>query len=147
MEAKNKYRLKLEIKLKYIDKGINQENYILIIKVLKKDKRFDVYPDLCTNDSKVNINYIYTASNEFTILTNSLNKYGDIGSFNFIIPNKKYLNRRIVASFLNDAARKTYLRHLHKALMEWSNNWDSFSKESPTKFKALGNKWYFYITR
>lgn len=139
----NQYRLKLEIKLKYIDKGINKENYILIIKVIKKDNRFDVKADKDGDYTS----YIYTASNDFSIGTNSYNFKGNVGKFHFAIPNKKYLNRRLIGSFMTDDARKTYLRHLHKALIEWANNWGSFSTEPNVKFKAMNNKWYFYITK
>jgi len=141
----NQYRIKLEIKLKHIDNGANQENYILIIKVLKKDNKFNVPAAQHQNSDYTS--YIYTASNEFTIVTSSHKFKGDIGPFNFIVPNKKYMNRKIIASFVTDSQRKTYLRHLHKALIEWSNNWGSFKKDSNVKFKSMSNKWYFYITK
>jgi len=139
----NQYRIKLEIQLKYKEQGTNQANYLLIIKVLKKDNKFDVKADPNGNYTS----YIYTASNEFAISTNSYNFKGEIGPFNFIVPNKKYMNRKIITGFETDNQRKTYLRHLHKALNEWANNWGTFKKNSPAKFKSMGNKWYIWITK
>jgi hypothetical protein len=65
----------------------------------------------------------------------------------FSIPNKKYLNRKIIKTFPTDYMRKTYLKRLHKCLIEWSNQWDEFQKEPTAKFKPMGNKWYIYVTK
>jgi hypothetical protein len=140
----NQYRIKLEIQLKYINKGINKENYILVIKVLKKDNRFNVTHISDINDYK---SLVFNASNEFTIGTNSLQPKGSIEHFSFELPNKKFMNRKITKEFTTDQKRKTYLRHLHKALLEWSNKWGPFLNEPTSKFKTLNNKWYIYITK
>jgi len=139
----NQYRIKLEFDLKYIENGPNRENFVLIIKVLKKDNRFNVTP-------KPNQDYtslVFNASNEFTIGTNSLQPKGSIEYYSFELPNKKNMNRKIVNTFTTDFRRKTYLRHLHTALLEWSNKWGPFINEPTAKFRTIGNKWYIYITK
>lgn len=139
----NQYRIKLEIDLKYVEGNINMENFVLTIKVLKKDNRFNVTPK--SNQEYTSL--VFNASNEFTIGTNSMQPKGSIEYFSFELPNKKFMNRKITNTFTTDSRRKTYLRHLHEALLEWSNRWDPFINEPTTKFKTLGNKWYFYITK
>ena len=139
----NQYRIKLEIKLKDFNRGHNDSGYDLIIKVLKKDNRFDVP----ANPGGVYQAFIFTAPDGFVISTNSYEYKGWIGNFFFAIPNKKHLNRKITKSFITDYQRKQYLKQLYTALMAWSEQWGSFSKEPTVKFKTLSNKWYIYITK
>jgi len=139
----NQYRIKLEINLKDYDRGLNKDGYDLIIKVLKKDNRFNVKAN-SINDYKA---FTFTAPDGFVISTNSYEYKGWIGNFFFAIPNKKYLNRKIIKSFPTDQHRKRYLKQLYTALMAWSEQWEDFSKEPTVKFKSLSNKWYIYITK
>ena len=136
----NQYRIKLEIKLKDYDRGLNNDNYDLIIKVLKKDKRFNIPTN---TDGKYKA-FTFAAPGGFVISTNSYEFKGWIGSFFFAIPNKKYLNRKITKSFPTDRHRKIYLKQLHNALMSWSTHWDLFKNEPTVKFKTISNKWYIY---
>jgi hypothetical protein len=138
----NQYRIKLEIKLKDFTMD-NSKYYELIIKVLKKDNRFDVRLNPLGGYS----NRIFISSDKFTICTNSIDFKGLIAPSHITIPNKKYLNRNITCTFTTDIQRKIYLKRLHHALMEWSNQWSDFREESQVKFKSLNNKWYFYITK
>jgi len=141
----NRYRIKLEIKLKDLNKGQNSSNYELIIKVLKKDNRFDIKADY--DKSGDFTSYSHLASNGFKITTSSHIYKGFIGFFSFIIPSKKYMNRKIISTFRTDELRKTYLKGLHDGLMDWANNYGAFKKEPDVKFKSIGSKWYFYITK
>jgi len=139
----NQYRIKIEIKLKYQNKGINNDNYILVIKVLKKDNRFNIQPDLSGNFEYSALTFI--GSNDFSIITNNKDFKGSLESDSFNIPHKKYLNRNIEKSFITDRFRKLYLERLHESLIEWSLKWGSYPNEAKPKFKTIGNKWYIYI--
>lgn len=138
----NQYRIKLEIKLKEVQQGLNEKDYKLIIKVLKKDNRFNIKSDLTKNGNYSALTFI--ASNGFSIISNNQEYKGSLDNFSFVIPNKKFLNRNIEIGFMSDYLRKTYLYHLHKALIEWSSKWSVYSRESKPKFKTIGNKWYIY---
>ena len=140
---KNQYRIKLEVSLKDRKLGINQNNYELIIKVLKKDNRFDVSPNFNGEFESL----IFTAPDGFVISSNSYEYKGYMGNFFFTIPNKKYLNRKIIKGFQTDYMRKAYLKQLYTSIMAWAEQWDLFSKEPTAKFKTMGNKWYIYITK
>jgi len=139
----NQFRIKLEIKLKDYNRGDNKDNHDLIIKVLKKDNRFDVPP----NPDGTYQAFTFDAPDGFVISTNSYEFKGWIGNFFFAIPNKKYMKRKITKSFMTDKQRKIYLKQLYTALMAWSEQWGTFSKESTVKFKSMSNKWYIYITK
>ena len=140
---RNHIRIKLEINLKYVNSGTNQNNYILIIKVLKKDKRFNVKADSRGSYSS----YVYTdVLSEFVIGTNSYNFKGSIDCHDFQLPNEKYLGRKIIGSFMTDKKRKTYLKTLHNSLLTWADDWTMFKDEPKPKFRVLKNKWYIYIT-
>jgi hypothetical protein len=139
----NQYRIKLEINLKYRDNGINQNNYILVIKVLKKDNRFNVPAD---RTGKGEYSACTFTNNYFSIISNNKYYKGLLEYECFYIPNKKFLNRNLELGFMTDSYRKEYLRKMYKSLLEWSSVWGSFKGEPPSNFKSIGNKWYIYIT-
>ena len=140
---KNQYRIKLEIKLKDYQRGMKDGDHALIIKVLKKDKRFDVRTSTCGTYSSL----LFTAPDAFQITTTSHTPKGYLGEDFFAIPNKKYMNRKIERRFYSDQMRKIYLKQLYTSLMAWSEQWGPFSKEPTAKIKTMGNKWYIYITK
>lgn len=140
---KNQYRIKLEINLKDYNTGSMNSSYDLIIKVLKKDNRFDV----AANPKGEYKSFIFTDPTGFVISSNSHDFKGYLGGEMFSIPNKKFLNRKLIRTFPTDYMRKVYLRKIYTSLLAWAEQWDEFSKEPTAKFKSMGNKWYIYITK
>lgn len=140
---KNQYRIKLEISLKDYNTSTMNSSYDLIIKVLKKDKRFDVPP----NPNGEYKSFVFTAPDGFVICSNSHEYKGRLGAEIFSIPHKKFLNRKLIRTFPTDYMRKAYLKKLYNTLLGWADQWGPFSAESSAKFKSMGNKWYIYITK
>ena len=140
---KNQYRIKLEISLKDYNAGTSSSSHDLIIKVLKKDNRFDV----AANPKGEYKSLIFTTPNGFVISANSFEFKGHLGQEMFSIPNKKYLNRKLIRTFPTDYMRKVYLKKLYTSLMAWAEQWDDFSKEPTAKIKTMSNKWYIYVTK
>jgi hypothetical protein len=140
---KNQYRIKLEIKLKDYPHGMKDGDCKLVIKVLKKDNRFDVRP----NSDGTYSSLIFTAPDGFQVTTTSHTPKGYLGEDFFAIPSKKYMNRKITKGFYSDTLRKIYLKQLYTSLMAWSEQWQPFGQEPTAKIKTMGNKWYIYITK
>lgn len=139
----NRIRAKIETKLKYTNRPFAKGSYDLIIKIGKKDNRFNI------DENKNNYDYIlYNAPNSFNITANSFRPNGEIGYYSFIFPNNKSMNKEIVKSFDTDKERKDWLKAFYFALSSWAKDWKPFKDDKYTvKFRARENKWFFYTIK
>jgi hypothetical protein len=139
METKLELAITLEnSKYKYYPS--TQKLYLLKIKIVKKDDRFDDYM------YRGNIVY-YSALNKISILSHWTYKKGFFNEDQLYLPSKDNLNEIISYTFFTDEKRKEFLKRLYNSLEEWSKNWFQFRYDFDNKFEVMNNVWKISFTR
>lgn len=136
----NRITLKLQINLNERNISNFQKNFLLEIKVIRKDDRFNVMPKTKKYNS-----IVYTSSNGFIITTNSIEIDGVLGQNFFTLPNNLHLQKPIIKCFITDNERKKYLKKLYESLLDWSTECNVFKKDNvKIRFRTINNNWYIY---
>ena len=138
-------KLKLDIKLLNGKKKLLGCNtfatvYLVRIKVLFKDERFDISE---FKDKRV----VFSSSNtNFFIGVDPGKPDGELDHFGMFLPikSKHDKNNELSIIFYTEENRKSYLKKLHIALMEWNLKWEGFYYDTGNGFKFKDNNFVYY---
>ncbi len=133
----NNIKLQLEVNLlnnRIIGNNV-LESYVLIVKFMDKDERFEssmIDRRIC----------LFTSKNGFKIKYMWDEPYGGLNDDSILIPRLDKVGFELKKIFLTDKDRYNYVKKLYDALEDWSNNWASFvCDEGYSKVKMNNNIW------